>query len=173
MYATPEGRSSTRSLFGCRSESSLTPARQASRIREITTAAELGGDFPQSPVTSKGAVRSVTGEGSGWARDCGHGVRSRQFQDSEARFAGLQQGHPIINPRAACSFRAASDPAAVPTSSKSVRRLSAFRAVVSSRCAGRTSRFGGTRSSRDKADLPALPARSPFDENSMVFAATE
>jgi len=166
MYGGPEVRSSTRSPLGCRSESSLTPARLTSRIREMTVAAALGRDFPQSPVSSKGALRSVTGEGLSRARDCGHGVRSRQFHDSDARFAGLQQGHPITNPRAACSFRAASDPAAAPASSRNARRLFGPVPVISSGCPRRTDRSGDTRSSLRKTNLSAVPARSPFDENS-------
>jgi len=167
MYGGPEVRSSTRSPLGCRSESSLTPARHASRIREMTVAAELGSDLPQSPVTSKGALRSVTDEGSGRARDCGHGVRSRQFQACDARFAGLQQGQPIIDPGAACGFRAASDPAAAPASNRNARRLFGSEPAISSGCARRTDRSGGTRSSRRKVNLAALPAPSPFDEHSM------
>ena len=53
-----------RSALGCRSESSLTPARHASRIREMTVAAELGSHL--SAVSHDlGALRSVTGRSVG------------------------------------------------------------------------------------------------------------
>src|SRR5271166_1398194 len=60
MCGSPDVWSSTRSFAGCRSDSSLTPDRETSRIREITAKASLGGEPPHSPPSSRGAESNVT-----------------------------------------------------------------------------------------------------------------
>ena len=52
--------SSTRNFAGCRSDSSLTPDRQASHINEITAKGSLDGKRPHSTPSSKGAESNVT-----------------------------------------------------------------------------------------------------------------
>src|SRR5271166_3462689 len=60
MCGSPDVWSSTRNFAGCRSDSSLTPDRQTSRIREITAEASFGGEPPHSPPSSRGAESNVT-----------------------------------------------------------------------------------------------------------------
>ncbi len=59
MCGSPDVWSSTRNFAGCRSDSSLTPDRQTSRIREITAKGSLDGEPPHSPPSSRGAESNV------------------------------------------------------------------------------------------------------------------